>query len=154
LLKPKFLYFSPGVQRARSDLELSHPRAKSQTVTTNIQKYAIQKKAHLSRDLISRSLLLPLTFVTILYQWPDCQNAFDGTVNYNVLDIDGTVASPNSLLYAPETYPTNNEHNDRTLEAKQVLVYTVIVQRLNREYRRDDNRMNIFATERFAVLNA
>jgi len=28
----------------------------------------------------------------------DLQNAFDDTVNYNVLDIDGTVESPNQLL--------------------------------------------------------
>jgi len=67
----------------------------------------------------------------------DCQNAFDGTVNYNVLDIDDTVESPNPPLYAPEACPTDSERNDRTLEAEQVSVYTVTIQRLNREYRRD-----------------
>jgi len=45
-------------------------------------------------------------------------NAFDGTVNYNVLDIDGTVESSNPPLYAPEAYPTDNERNDRTLKAE------------------------------------
>jgi len=50
-------------------------------------------------------------------------------VNYNVLDIDGTVESPNLPLYAPEACPTDSERNDRTLEAEQVLVYTVTVQR-------------------------
>jgi len=30
---------------------------------------------------------------------PDRQNAFDDTVNYNVLDIDGTIEPPNPLLY-------------------------------------------------------
>jgi len=29
---------------------------------------------------------------------PDRQNAFDSTVNYNVLDIDGTIESPNPPL--------------------------------------------------------
>jgi len=55
---------------------------------------------------------------------PDRQNAFDGTVNYNVLDIDGTVESLNPPLYATEACPTDSE---RTLEAEQVSVYTVTV---------------------------
>jgi len=61
----------------------------------------------------------------------DRQNAFDGAVNYNVLDIDGTVESPNQLLDALVIYPTDGERNDRTLEAEQVSVYIVTVQRLN-----------------------
>jgi len=64
------------------------------------------------------------------------QNAFDDTVNY-VLDIDGTVESPNPHSYAPKVCPTDSERNDRTLEAGQVSIYTITVQRLNREYRRD-----------------
>jgi len=52
-------------------------------------------------------------------------------VNYNVLDIDGTVQSPNPPLYAPEACPTDSERNDRTFEAEQVSVYTITVQRLN-----------------------
>jgi len=36
---------------------------------------------------------------------PDHQNAFDGTVNYNVLDIDGIVESPNPSLYVLEAFP-------------------------------------------------
>jgi len=67
----------------------------------------------------------------------DCQNAFDGTVNYNVLDIDSTVESPKPPLYAPEICPSDSECNNRTLEAEQVSVYTVTLQRLNREYGRD-----------------
>jgi len=50
---------------------------------------------------------------------PD-QNIFDGTVSYNVLDIDGTIEFPNSPLYAPEACPTDSERNVRTVEAKQV----------------------------------
>jgi len=91
---------------------------------------AIEKEARLSHDLISHGLLQPLTFVAILYQWwRTVQNAFDGTLNYNVLDIDGIVESPNPSLYAPEACLTDSERNDRTLEAEQV--YTVTVQRLN-----------------------
>jgi len=67
----------------------------------------------------------------------DRQNAFDGMVNYNILNIDGTVESSNSSLYTPEACLINSECNDRTLEAEQVLVYTVTVQRLNRKNRRD-----------------
>jgi len=51
----------------------------------------------------------------------DRQNAFDGAVNYNVLDIDGTVESPNQLD-ARVICPTNSERNDRTLEAEQVYI--------------------------------
>jgi len=36
---------------------------------TDIQEYVDRKEAHLSHDLISHGLLLPLTFVAILYQW-------------------------------------------------------------------------------------
>jgi len=50
---------------------------------------------------------------------------FDGTVNYNVLDIDDIVEFPNPPLYAPEAYLTD------TLEAIQISVYTVTVQWLN-----------------------
>jgi len=57
----------------------------------------------------------------------DRQNAFDSMINYNVLDIDGTVESPNSPLYAPEACPTDSEGNDRTLEAEQISVHTVTV---------------------------
>jgi len=67
----------------------------------------------------------------------DRQNAFDGTVNYNVLDIDGTVESPNQILDARVICPTDGERNDHTLEAERVSVYTVTLQRLNRKYRRD-----------------
>jgi len=63
----------------------------------------------------------------------DRQNAFDDTVNYNVLDIDGTAEFPNPPLYARVICPTDGERNDRTLEAEQVSVYTVTVQRLNRD---------------------
>jgi len=67
----------------------------------------------------------------------DHQNAFDGAVNYNVLDIDGTIEFPNQLLDARVICPTDGERNDRILEAEQVSVYTVTVQRLNREYRKN-----------------
>jgi len=66
----------------------------------------------------------------------DRQNAFDGTVNYNVLDIDGTVESP-YLLDARVICSTNSECNDHTLETDQISVYIVTVQQLNREYQRD-----------------
>jgi len=56
------------------------------------------------------------------------QNVFDGAVNYNVLDIDGTVKSPNQLLDARVICLTDNECNDRKLEAEQVLIYTVTLQ--------------------------
>jgi len=36
------------------------------------------------------------------------QNAFDGMVNYNILDIDGTVEFPNQLLDARVICPTVN----------------------------------------------
>jgi len=49
---------------------------------------------------------------------------------------DGTVESPNQLLDAQVICLTDSERNDCTLEAEQVSVYTVTVQRLNREYRR------------------
>jgi len=52
---------------------------------------------------------------------PD-QNAFDGTVSYNVLNIDGTVESPNLPLYAPEACSTYNKRNDPTFEAEQILI--------------------------------
>jgi len=64
----------------------------------------------------------------------DRQNTFEGIVNYKVLDIDGTVESPNQLLDARIICPTDSERNDHTLEAEQVSVYTVTVQRLNRDY--------------------
>jgi len=67
----------------------------------------------------------------------DRQNAFDGTVNYNVLDIDGIVESPNQLLDARVICPTYGERNDRTLGAEQISVRTVTLQRSNRKYRRD-----------------
>jgi len=67
----------------------------------------------------------------------DCQNAFDGTVNYNVLDIGGTTKSPYQLLGARVICPTDSERNDHTLETEQVSVYTVTVRWLNRKYRRD-----------------
>jgi len=82
----------------------------------------------------------------------DRQNAFDGMVNYNVSDLDGTVESSNPPLYAPEACPIDSERNDRTLAA-EVSVYTVTIQQLNREYQRDSRR-KIFATKRFAVLHA
>jgi len=43
----------------------------------------------------------------------------------------------NQTLYAPEAGPIDGERNDRRLEAEQVSVYTVTLQRLNREYRKD-----------------
>jgi len=67
----------------------------------------------------------------------NCQNAFDGTVNYNVLDIYGTVESPNQLLDARVICTKDSERNDRTFEVEQVSVYTVTLQQLNRENRRD-----------------
>jgi len=59
----------------------------------------------------------------------DRQNAFDDTVNYNVLDIDDTVKSPNPPLYAPEAYLIDSKRNDRTLEAEQVYIYCVTIAR-------------------------
>jgi len=53
----------------------------------------------------------------------DRQNAFNGTVNYNISDIDDTVESLNPPLYTPEACLANSERNDRTLEAEQVSVY-------------------------------
>jgi len=61
----------------------------------------------------------------------DHQNAFNGTVNYNVLDIDDIVEPPNQLLDARVICLTDSEYNDHSLESEQVLVYTVTVQWLN-----------------------
>jgi len=55
----------------------------------------------------------------------------------DILDIDGTDEFPNLPLYAPEACPTDSERNDCTLEAEQISIYTVTVQRLNREYWKD-----------------
>jgi len=85
----------------------------------------------------SQVRLLILPHCQSLLMVPNCQNVFNGTVNYNVLDIDGTVKFPNLHLYDSEAYPTDSERNIRTLEAEQVSVYTVTVQWLNRKYRRD-----------------
>jgi len=67
------------------------------------------------------------------------------TVNYDVLNIDGT-EFPNPLLYAPEAYPTNSERYDRTLEAEKVFVYnckcSAVKSRILEGF---DSRTNIFA---------
>jgi len=84
----------------------------------------------------------------------DRQNVFDGTVNYNVLNIDGTVESLNLPLYAPETCPTDSERNDRIRSKTGFGIYCNCSAGKSRISERLDSRTNIFATERFAVWHA
>jgi len=63
--------------------------------------------------------------------------AFAATIDCNVRNNGDKSELPNPTLYAPEACLTDGERNDRTLEAEQVSVYTVTLQQLNREYRRD-----------------
>jgi len=65
------------------------------------------------------------------------QCVFAATIDCNVRNSDDKSELANPTLYAPEACPTDGARNDHTLEAEQVSVYTVTVQRLNREYRRD-----------------
>jgi len=67
---------------------------------------------------------------------PDYQNAFDSTVNYNVLNI-GIVESSNQLSDARVICPTIDLCNNETIVTEPLSVYIVTVQRLNREYWKD-----------------
>jgi len=65
------------------------------------------------------------------------QCAFAATIDCNVRNSNDKSELANLTLYAPEACPTDDARNDRTLEEVQVSVYTITLQRLNREYRRD-----------------
>jgi len=71
---------------------------------TDIQEYVVRKEAHLSHDLISHAFTATDIRHNSLSVVVDYQNAFDCTLNYNVLDIDGTAESPNQLLDARVIY--------------------------------------------------
>jgi len=60
----------------------------------------------------------------------DRQNAFDVTVNYNVLNI-GTVEFPNQLLDTRVICLTDGKRDNRTLETEQVLVYTAVKSKIS-----------------------
>jgi len=81
--------------------------------------YVVRKKAYLSRFYLAR-FNKPWPFIAAdihcnsLSMMPDHQKMFAGTINY-ILDIDGTVESPNQFLNDRVICSTDSERNDYTL---------------------------------------